>query len=1229
MTQIRELLDIPEVVRKGDFVLSLARGVDHPEETVRSYAITPGLLHAFGRALSLVDGALQGGRSQATFLHGSFGAGKSHFMAVLDLMLQGHPAPWNRPELHPLRARYAWLAEPKVLQLPLHMIGAETIEQKVFSSYVGWVKERHPDAPIPALYADQELFENARRQRGLLGDEKFFAVLNEGTAPRAGWGKRAAGWDSARFEEALASNDRELRERLFGQLVKTHFPAYAGQTHRFIELDHGLAVLARHAASLGYKAVVLYLDELILWLAGKVANLTFVQDEAQKLAKLKEAQDERRDIPIVSFIARQRDLAELVGDKAAGDVRTTLKDSLAWSAGRFETITLEDRNLPAVVAHRVVRPRDDRARALLEESFTRMRRSLGNAWGTLLGATGEEADFKRVYPFSPALIDALVAVSDCLQRERTALKVLMELLVEHLRTLEAGQVVAVGDIFDVLAAGEEAFDPLMQARFNRARELYRNHLLALIQDQHKTTTKETCQRLRPEHPAGLGCSDCPQRACRNDNRLAKTLLLAAFVPNAPPFKGFTVSRLVQLNPGAVVTPIPGTEASTAAEKLRNWALKVGSLRVGEQGDPEVNIRLEGVDTQPILEQAREADTPGARRQLLQEILFKALGLPIEGGQRVVPYEIEWRGTRRLGKVRFGNVRELTDEALTCPVDAAWYVVIDYPFDDAGYTPQDDESHLGKLRDALGARPNPTYAWLPCFFSDKVERELGQLVILEHILAGDNGRKYLGHLRPEDQTRARMDLESMRNQAHAFIRRSLEQVYGLTAQRDESLFDPARIVENPWVPLAPSMTARPFLAADFPHALEQLADRLLEHQFPHHPRFDGLVTPGKLEKVRELVDKLLESPEHRLNGVDRAEHKLLKEYAAPLGLVSLGETSAQLEATPLKAMDQQRAQAGVESPTVESARRYADPGNTMGLPVEAADLLVYTYAFWSGRSLERGGLPVEVERLGHIRGDVELVRPELPSEEAWHAAIEKAGALFGLAQPGRALHARNLTDFGVRLTEQVAKQDAARRLPAALRPRLEEWARAEAVPSRLATALSAVELLDGLSTRRALDQVRFLAAFTPRTSATALSRSLNDAQAVLRVLADEAQWLNFKSIRSLLGDETRRIQAQDLLDELAIGLAADQLNTALPELLRRLTQKASGLLDGPVVPPPPPPPPGWRTVASRRIEAQASGADIVAAVQSRIAEALQPLGLDGEVRVEVQLTVQRKGGGGPA
>jgi hypothetical protein len=85
-----------------------------------------------------------------------------------------------------------------------------------------------------------------------------------------------------------------------------------------------------------------------------------------------------------------------------------------------------------------------------------------------------------------------------------------------------------------------------------------------------------------------------------------------------------------LNHGTIASPIPGAEMQVVAQRLRDWASQVGALRLGEQADPEVNIHLAGVDLQPILAQAAEADTAGARKNAMRRLLFQALELDSEG-----------------------------------------------------------------------------------------------------------------------------------------------------------------------------------------------------------------------------------------------------------------------------------------------------------------------------------------------------------------------------------------------------------------------------------------------------------------------------------------------------------------------------------------------------------------------------------------------------------------------
>lgn len=92
-------------------MLRLTEGVDKAEETLRDYVVTPELKDCFDNALTFIRSALQTNSSKASYLHGSFGSGKSHFMAVLNLILQGIPAARGIRELAPVITKHNdWIA---------------------------------------------------------------------------------------------------------------------------------------------------------------------------------------------------------------------------------------------------------------------------------------------------------------------------------------------------------------------------------------------------------------------------------------------------------------------------------------------------------------------------------------------------------------------------------------------------------------------------------------------------------------------------------------------------------------------------------------------------------------------------------------------------------------------------------------------------------------------------------------------------------------------------------------------------------------------------------------------------------------------------------------------------------------------------------------------------------------------------------------------------------------
>jgi hypothetical protein len=1152
MTQlVKDLFDLPAQVAKSDFVLDLNSGVANPQRTADTYVVTERLKDAFDRCLTLVSSALGDCRSKATYLHGSFGSGKSHFMAVLSLLIDGNEAVWQLPALHPLRAKHAFVGQKQLLQLRYHMIGADNLESKLLGEYVDFVKRTHPEAPLPNVFADQELFDNARSTLAAVGDEAFFARM--GGEVSEGWGKLRTAWNRERFEEHATSEDPKLREKLFAALVEkdSWFPAYV-QSGRYVDIDSGLAAMARHAQSLGYDGIVLYLDELILWLSHRASQQEWLHNEVQKMVKLVESQESARAVPIVSLIARQRNLAEMVGKMHTGMEHQLLYDSLNHWEGRFDKIDLEDSNLPAIIEKRVLRPKNDEALAAISKAFEQLRAGAGKSLETLQG-TEDLAAFRKVYPFSPALVASLIALSSSLQRERTAIKMLMELLVEHIPDLPIGEVVRVGDLFDVLAGGEDPADGVMRARFTSAKELYKHHFLPLIQESNGTNTPERCQRLRDDHPVRLGCSGCSEKQCRVDNRIIKTLLTAALVPEVDALKDLTVSRLTRLNHGMVKSMIPGQEAGIVAGKIRKWASSIAQVQIGNEADPSVKLRLEGVDLKPILERYAPQDTPGTRQRVVRELLFEALGLdPVHTPDKTISQT--FRGTTRYGALVFGNIRAMSATTLRCEDGHDFRLLIDYPFDDPGKSPHDDVETLEKFKESGGSW---TLAWVPHFFSDQVKQLLGELVVLNYVLESKlTQREAVQHLTPENQTRALSDIENLRSQKRSRLLNALSQAYGLTT-RDDADIDTGNMVDthlHVLKPGAPPLNAD--LAANLSSAREAYVQALLALRYPRHPEFTRPLTP---KRVNDLVDKFAElvaTEEGRLP-VDRELRSELAGTLGALGLLRFSETHAlKAEETLLQPLDNRRAQKGADRPQVSEVRQWIDEGR-MGLQESALDLVVRCYAVWARRTLELDGRPLDGrQHRGPLPDRAVLEKPELPTQQEWKTALELAATCFGVTFAGKHLSPDNLGQLRARLDVKLTEVDKrCVEVNSLLGRRAAELGVAPDAP-RLRTSQSAERLVVALRGQSGVAQVRILAGSAVETSPAAVGRHLGDKLADLeRTLADG---LVFSPLRQLQLRKAEVRGATQILDDVVTAFRQDELNVQLAPRLRELAQRAQEL-----------------------------------------------------------------------
>ena len=534
-------------------------------------------------------------------------------------------------------------------------------------------------------------------------------------------------------------------------------------------------------------------------------------------------------------------------------------------------MTLEDRNLELIAEKRILRPRDDAAAQRIADAFRRTD-NLPGATRDVLLTDGDGEAFRRTYPFSPAFMQTLVHVSSALQRERTALKLMQQILVERRDDLRLGQLVPLGDLFDAIADGnDQPFTEKLKHEFEQARTLYQRTLRPLLLGQRGLTEEQA-----------TGLAEAPRRpltAFRADDRLVKTLLLAALAPDVPALRGMTARRLAALNHGTVTSLIPGQEVSEVVRRLRGWASQVAELKVGLEDDPSVRLQLVGVDLGQILDRVTHVDNPANRRRLFRELLLSELNIRDDGALEL-EHAVVWRGSKRTVEIVYGNVRDrsdLRDEIFEPSQDGRWRLVIDYPFDAATHSAADDRARMVELRDT---RPRRCVAWLPAFVTGTVLTKVATLVRIDYLLGGSRLDETATHLGPDDRQRAR---DLLRNQGDALrteLRLVLREAYGLAKPDENHVLD----WSDHLVSLDPGLRPRLDVGRPFPDALAHLVDQCFAASYPQHPDLDPqrkgvVVSTAELRTVLDVVRRAADADGGRIE-TDKAERLRAAEAGTP-------------------------------------------------------------------------------------------------------------------------------------------------------------------------------------------------------------------------------------------------------------------------------------------------------------------------------------------------------------
>ncbi|MBT1091684.1 phage resistance protein [Streptomyces sp. Tu102] len=1208
---LRDVIDIKENISTSDFVLSLAEATtpEGARHALKDYVVTERLLENFDEALALIKSSLDGHRSKAAYLHGSFGSGKSHFMAVLYALLSGDPAARARTEFDPVLTKHEWLTTDgkKFLLVPYHMLGAKALEQRVLGGYVTHVKKLHPEAPTPQVYRTDSLFADIHAMRANMGDEAVIRGLGGSDADDGEedeWGEGFA-WTPQLLDTALAAEEdheggtpldlrnpsgpAELRAKLVNDASTNLLPGFsknaAEDEHGFISLDAGLSVIAEHAKSLHYDGLILFMDELILWLATLIHDQKFVAREASKITNFVEGGDARRAIPVVSFIARQRDLRELVGEEVSGAAESSIQDTLNLASGRFDKITLEDRNLPQIAHARLLKPKDAEAEQLVDAAFEQTKRVGTQVWDTLLGSekgtTGADAEsFRLTYPFSPAFMDTLVHISSALQRSRTGLKLMGQLLADHRNEIRLGQLIPVGDLYPVITAGgDKPFTDSLKVVFEAADKLYKTKLRPYLLSSHDITEDDVEQyRNRPE-----AITD-PQRAnrCRmfvGDNRLVCTLLLSALAPSVPSLAELTIRRLGALNHGSVLAPIPGAEVGIIKNKVAEWAARFPEIKeTGTDANPGVRLELSGVDVDSVIANAQVNDNPGNRVALARRLLSQELG--VEHGQLSDQLGFVWRGTSRTAEIVFGNVAdedELPDHDLMPQEDGHWRIAIDLPFDEGEWGPVEDVNRIRRLRERQQGERSRIVAWLPAHLSAQRFADFRRLVVIDKALADEHrfDTQYAGHLNADNRSRAKGLLETQREALLKQVKGAFKQAYGLAQKQ---VADVVPDFDDHLVPVPDVDNLTLSFGQSLHDGIRHVAGKLLAHQYPAHPDLDpdGTGTAVKSADTRKVFTHVRAAAEARDGRVEvpAADRRLMQRIAGSLRLGQQKEAYFELSRYWADHFRQLASAQGVTGDlSLITLTDWTDKPDPRGLPDFLARLVVAAFAEMDDRVWVRGGTVLDpAPELSAIKDHDALRSQPLPAESDWDAARQRFETIFGEKAPALR-RGRMVNQFARQIIEAArTHRDHAADLVHQLEAHASFLGLDQTTDTgRLALARRSLQLLDALTAEAgkgaagAKKTVEALASFDlGETSADRYGTSIKQARSVAEAVAS-APWSTLE-LAAGLGPE-----GAALLDSLRNVARDDQRTADLRDALARTQREVVALVKRSQAATPPPAP----------------------------------------------------------
>jgi len=792
---VREVFDLPTDIPRCIVQIRDFDDQQTLEQNIRDYVITDTVAEEMERLVDrIVTSCKRQSAGEGHYLHGSFGSGKSHFMAILGLILENNPAIWTKqhPAIQRIQEKHgAWLAANPILVVPVYMLGQSALRTACYNA----ANERlRAVGKAPCEFSEAgKVIEAFRTRAARYGDVVYQQF------------EAATGLARARVER-MAGGDQAARDDLAGKILAFENPGRAERASLYPDkFSDGMAALTRHVQDQGFGGIVYLIDELILYLTGKT-GATYV-DEFNDLVALADNSSLDRAVPLWVIVSKQRNIAELVPDDRS---EQRIHDVMEHHKDRFpETTELADTELVPIVQERVLRLRAGMQEPL-DDAVQRTLTSLAPEVRETLLSDLTLADFSRVYPFHPALIRTLVEVSARLSRDRSAIRLLYELLIRRHPDLKIGALVPYASLFDAVFLPNKLTGDSRNQDLEAVRQTYYEKLLPVLQETYR------------------GREDDLRKA----ELIVKTVLLCGLSRSMR--DGITVDRILHLNyhdlMGRTTLGSVGSIAQILAELDNRTELVQFTANPAKPGQGTVAITLaSGAQLSDVMKRVRV--NWRQQTEAFTDLMKELLGKPIQNGE-IPNYERTWRGSKRRGRVRFAHVSELATNDMSIRDGDEFTLYVDYPFA-AGLTGTraDDRAVIDAARRARG--PVEIGFWLPAEFTVDDLRDLEEYAQLVEIES--NPEEYLKEYGRTPREALESKLFAQKTSKARALRDRLEQAYrGPGAS--VSFLDPA---------ITPSLDVQSVGAA-----LDRIADAVCDKRYPHHPRFPVELNQRSLRRLLE-------------------------------------------------------------------------------------------------------------------------------------------------------------------------------------------------------------------------------------------------------------------------------------------------------------------------------------------------------------------------------------------